>query len=51
MPAFCADAEHPETNLLPPSERDLLVDWLRGEWFEPSPTESASPAPANFVVR
>jgi ubiquinol-cytochrome c reductase cytochrome b subunit len=52
MPAFCADAEHPETNLLSPSERDLLVDWLRGEWFEPSPpAESASPPPANIVVR
>jgi ubiquinol-cytochrome c reductase cytochrome b subunit len=37
MPAFAEDTEHPERNLLSPRELQLLVDWLRGDWYEPPP--------------
>jgi ubiquinol-cytochrome c reductase cytochrome b subunit len=38
MPAFAEEAEHPERNLLSPRELNLLVDWLRGDWYEPPTT-------------
>ncbi len=38
MPAFAEDTEHPERNLLSPRELNLLVDWLRGDWYEPPTT-------------
>lgn len=34
MPAFAEDLQHPETNQLSPKQLDLLIDWLRGEWYE-----------------
>lgn len=34
MPAFAADPQQPQQNLLTPREMDLLVAWLRGEWQE-----------------
>lgn len=34
MPAFAADPQEPQQNLLTPRELDLLVAWLRGEWQE-----------------
>jgi ubiquinol-cytochrome c reductase cytochrome b subunit len=40
MPAFVA-AEGASANRLTPEELDLLVDWLRGEWYEP-PTSAAT---------
>lgn len=47
MPAFAADAVHPERNQLSAEELDLLADWLRGEWFEPAaPAPDAPAAPA-----
>ena len=39
MPAFADDVEHPERNLLSKRELNLLVDWLRGEWYEPTRTK------------
>jgi ubiquinol-cytochrome c reductase cytochrome b subunit len=35
MPAFAASASDPSANRLSPEELRLLVDWLRGEWYEP----------------
>lgn len=35
MPAFLANSPDAGSNLLSPGELDLLVDWLRGEWYEP----------------
>jgi len=35
MPAFAADAKHPEKNLLTPEEIGYLVNWLRGDWNAP----------------
>lgn len=35
MPAYAKDAAKPEENLLTPAQLELLVDWLRGQWFEP----------------
>jgi len=35
MPAFLANSAEAGSNLLSPGELDLLVDWLRGEWYEP----------------
>ena len=34
MPAFAA-SDDPAANRLSPEELDLLVAWLRGEWYEP----------------
>ena len=36
MPAFAADRKNPANNQLSEQELNLLVDWLRGDWFEPS---------------
>ncbi len=36
MPAFAAHADNPAANRLTPAEIDLLVSWLRGEWYEPN---------------
>jgi ubiquinol-cytochrome c reductase cytochrome b subunit len=33
MPAFAADSQHPENNVLSPRELDLLADWLRHDWY------------------
>lgn len=41
MPAFAEDSEHPERNLLSARELRLLVDWLRGDWYEP-PTSTVT---------
>ena len=38
MPAFAEDVAHAERNLLSPRELKLLVDWLRGDWYEPPTT-------------
>jgi ubiquinol-cytochrome c reductase cytochrome b subunit len=35
MPSFAKDLHEPQANLLSPRELNLLVDWLRGEWYEP----------------
>ncbi|MCE9555321.1 MAG: cytochrome b N-terminal domain-containing protein [Planctomycetes bacterium] len=35
MPAFAPDAKNPDNNQLQPRELEMLVDWLRGEWYEP----------------
>ena len=35
MPAFAA-SDDPAANRLSPAELDLLVAWLRGEWYEPA---------------
>jgi len=41
MPAFAA-SDDPAANRLSPAELDLLVAWLRGEWYEP-PTDVNPP--------
>ncbi len=35
MPAYAANAEKPEENTLTADQISMLVDWLRGEWYEP----------------
>lgn len=35
MPAFAPDAKNPDNNQLQLRELEILVDWLRGEWYEP----------------
>ncbi|MBL9082462.1 MAG: cytochrome b N-terminal domain-containing protein [Planctomycetales bacterium] len=35
MPAFAKDAD-PKNNQLSPQELELLVNWLRGEWYRPT---------------
>lgn len=53
MPAFAEDAEHSERNLLSPRELNLLVDWLRGDWYEPpaspQPTHKTKPRSATLT--
>jgi len=36
MPQFAADSEHPELNTLSNQQIDLLVDWMHGNWLEPT---------------
>jgi ubiquinol-cytochrome c reductase cytochrome b/c1 subunit len=46
MPAFAAHPENQATNRLTAAEIDLLVSWLRGEWYEPgAPQEGAMLSP------
>ena len=35
MPAFAESTADPKKNVLSRQELELLVDWLRGEWYEP----------------
>lgn len=49
MPAFCSDPQHPRANLITPTELKLLVDWMRGEWFE-APASPADSSPAKGVA-
>ncbi|MFO1094354.1 MAG: hypothetical protein U0992_13775 [Planctomycetaceae bacterium] len=44
MPAFAADPAHPALNLLTPADLNLLVSWLRGEWYEPPNSTGAAPS-------
>jgi ubiquinol-cytochrome c reductase cytochrome b subunit len=44
MPAFAA-SDDPAANRLSPQELDLLVAWLRGEWFEPGADDINREAP------
>jgi ubiquinol-cytochrome c reductase cytochrome b subunit len=36
MPAFAANPDDPKSNTLSPKNLELLVDWLRGEWYRPT---------------
>ncbi|MCE9605926.1 MAG: cytochrome b N-terminal domain-containing protein [Planctomycetia bacterium] len=36
MPAFAKDRANPKNNQLTPQELDMLVDWLRGDWYKKS---------------
>ncbi len=40
MPAFASDAQQPQQNILSPREVDLLVAWLRGDWYEGGPSST-----------
>lgn len=42
MPAFAEHAELTENNILSPANLDLIVDWLRGEWYEPAESAPAA---------
>lgn len=35
MPAFVADPKDPDSNILSEQSLGLIVDWLRGDWYEP----------------
>ncbi|HQU43294.1 MAG TPA: cytochrome b N-terminal domain-containing protein, partial [Pirellulales bacterium] len=35
MPAFAEHQDKPESNIISPSNLDLLVRWLRGDWYQP----------------
>jgi ubiquinol-cytochrome c reductase cytochrome b subunit len=39
MPSFAKDAAQPENNLLDRQSLELLVDWLRGDWYEAAQTD------------
>lgn len=43
MPAFAPNADNPTANRLSAEELRLLVDWLRGEWYEPPAHDAAAP--------
>lgn len=36
MPAFAEHQDKPESNIISPANLDLLVRWLRGDWYEPT---------------
>lgn len=42
MPAFVEEPDQPQHNLLSRREVELLVDWLRGQWFEPEAPSAAT---------
>lgn len=42
MPAYAANTEDPSANPLTSEELALVVDWLRGEWYEPAPPATAA---------
>ena len=42
MPAFAKDPNQPQANLLSPRELSQIVDWLRGEWYEPPPESNST---------
>jgi ubiquinol-cytochrome c reductase cytochrome b subunit len=44
MPAFAA-SDDPAANRLSPEELDILVAWLRGEWYEPASEINPPAAP------
>lgn len=44
MPAFAA-SDDPAANRLSSQELDMLVAWLRGEWYEPGADDINPPAP------
>ncbi len=44
MPAFAERAGDSPQNMLSPQTLGLLVDWLRGEWYEPTSAEAPAPA-------
>lgn len=35
MPAFFERADDPDSNIITPANLDLLIHWLRGDWYEP----------------
>ena len=35
MPAYAESATDAKKNVLSRQDLELLVDWLRGEWYEP----------------
>ena len=35
MPAFATDPKNPDFNRLSQRDLEMIVDWLRGEWYEP----------------
>ncbi|HEX5444967.1 MAG TPA: cytochrome b N-terminal domain-containing protein [Pirellulales bacterium] len=36
MPAFAINPDQPKNNILSPENLDLVVRWLRGDWYEPA---------------
>ncbi len=54
MPTFAEDTQHPERNILSPRELKLIVDWLRGDWYEPAaadpPTPKLKPRSATLAI-
>ncbi len=54
MPAFAEDTQHPERNILSPRELALIVDWLRGDWYDPPvsdlPTHKLKPRSATLAT-
>jgi ubiquinol-cytochrome c reductase cytochrome b subunit len=39
MPVFAEHEDKPENNIIAPANLDLLVRWLRGDWYEPTGSE------------
>ena len=46
MPAFAPDLKNPDNNQLQPRELEMLVDWMRGEWYELPQARPAAATPA-----
>jgi ubiquinol-cytochrome c reductase cytochrome b subunit len=42
MPSFAKPSLPPDHHLLNPRELDLVVDWLRGDWYEPPDCERSN---------
>lgn len=44
MPAFAAHSDNPSANRLTAEEIDVLVSWLRGEWYKPEAADNPAAA-------
>jgi ubiquinol-cytochrome c reductase cytochrome b subunit len=54
MPSFAKDLAHPERNNVSVRELSLIVDWLRGDYYQPDdekPVLPHTPEAANEIVR
>ena len=36
MPAFAEHPDNPDSNIITPANLDLLIRWLRGDWYQPT---------------
>ena len=50
MPIFAPHSEDSPENQLSPQNIGILADWLRGDWYEPTPPE-ATVAGANAAAK
>jgi len=51
MPTYLELPEEPEKNRMAAGDVALVVDWLRGDWYEPADSKAAAAAEENGVAK